>query len=88
MWTLATPSCGQWVQQRNPDGRTAEVYRFWLLGYVSGLAVASGTDKLKSTDSASIELWMDNYCRANPLKYVDEGGTVLFNELGEKTKQK
>jgi hypothetical protein len=85
--TMARPSCGQWVKERTPDGRTAQSYRFWLLGYVSGMAVSSGTDALRDTDNASIELWMDNYCRANPLKSVDEGGAALFNELAQKTKR-
>ena len=45
------------------------------------LAAASGTDALRDTDAASIELWMDNYCKANPLKRVDDGGDDLFIEL-------
>ncbi len=34
---------------------------------------------LKSADQ--IFLWMDNWCKANPLKKVGEGGAELFVEL-------
>jgi hypothetical protein len=80
-------SCGQWVQERSADGKPGASNEFWLLGYMSGLAAASGTDALRDTDAAYIELWMDNYCKANPLKRVDDGGDDLFIELKKKTRQ-
>src|ERR1019366_4808859 len=81
----AVSSCGQWVQERQANGRPEDANRFWSLGYMSGRAVDSGMDLLKNTDAASIELWMDNYCKAHPLKSVADGGDVLFAELVKKT---
>jgi hypothetical protein len=84
--TLGSPSCGQWVRDQSTNGMQAGANRYWLAGYLSGLAVALQTDSLTTTDSASIELWMDNYCRANPLKGLQDGGVALFRELQQKAK--
>src|ERR1700682_4764160 len=81
-------SCGQWVQNRGSDGMPDTHYKFWLLGYMSGMAVASRIDILKDIDASSIELWMDNYCMANPLNGIDDGGADLFRELERKMKRK
>lgn len=76
--TLGDPDCGQWVKSPHP------LDRVWLLGYLSGLNMAwNGNDKkpydplskLSSRDQAY--LWMDNYCKANPLKNVSTGAVNL-----------
>lgn len=76
-------SCGAWVADRNTEanGWAVLVRRGWLLGYLSAHAVITGEDILKGTDTRSIDLWMDNYCRQNPLKRIDDGGDALFDEL-------
>ena len=53
----------------------------WFLGYLSGRADESGKNFLKGTDSESIFLWLDNYCRANPDKNLDNAGLDLAREL-------
>lgn len=73
--------CGEWV--RTPT----EGKRQWLLGYMSGLSTMhylnrrndDPLDKINSADQ--IYVWMDNYCKANPLKTVRTGGQELFIEL-------
>lgn len=80
--------CGQWLNQSSASGRS------WLAGFISGLnavfngfsaAVEPGKDALAKTNSAQqVYAWMDNYCRANPLKTVDEGATELYFELMKK----
>ena len=42
-------------------------------------------DALNSADQAY--LWMDNWCKANPLKKVSEGAVSLFIELMDKKKR-
>jgi hypothetical protein len=37
--------------------------------------------KLTVSSSDAVTLWMDNYCRANPLKFVHEGALQLVVEL-------
>jgi hypothetical protein len=65
------------------------------LGFVSGnnlvtAATLSPTPKVRLHDplatisAQQIYLWMDNYCRANPLKTVDEGGILLYEEILKK----
>jgi hypothetical protein len=62
--------------QRSPEH---EVYKKWVLGFVSGANVyqSLGADFLRNTDSDAIAAWIDNYCRQNPL----HGITQAVNEL-------
>ena len=77
------PSCGTWVKERAAKSDLYE--RTWLLGYLSGIALGAnqnfwGQQGVNSLDNESVHLWMDNYCRANPLKDVGDGGIALFLE--------
>lgn len=76
---LGVVKCGDWVKNRND--RTATPYEFWLLGYLSGISMELGKNFLANTNSASLELWMDNYCRNNPLDSIGVGGDALAREL-------
>lgn len=79
-------SCGDWVQGRTADRNThAEA---WLVGYLSGRAAASGVDLLKGTDNPSLFLWMDNFCRAQPLKDIEDGASELVPELARKARNR
>jgi hypothetical protein len=69
--------CGEWVNQANNSKKG------WLLGYMSGLNTLHDIEVLKpknpldNINSANqIFLWMDNYCKTNPLKTIGEGGWV------------
>lgn len=75
------PSCGVWIKERADDKLETIANNVWLLGFLSGMAVKSGKDILKGTDNPSIFLWVDNYCRANPLKTPGDAGDALFEEL-------
>ena len=79
------PSCGEWVAHREKSDTLALGNASWLLGFLSGSAVAAGKNFLPGTDNASIYKWMDNYCRTNPLRDVGSGGTALAAELTRKT---
>ena len=77
-------SCGEWVSEkeiRRADGLFLITQQQWILGFLSGYATRSNTDILKDIDADSIFLWVDNYCRTNPFKKLDDAGTTLFNEL-------
>jgi len=74
--------CGQWVNDRVPAEK--EFNKGWLLGYLSGLNLGNPGSKdqlLKVNSADQIFLWMDNYCRANPLQKVRLGADALFEEL-------
>lgn len=78
-------ACGTWVKSRQ-DGPTATIYaRGWLLGYLSGKSSANGLPGiLKTTPPESLYLWIDNYCKSNPLKDTDDAAEPLFLELLKK----
>jgi hypothetical protein len=48
------------------------------------MASASGKDVLEGTDADSLTLWMDGYCKANPLDSVGNSAVLLFQELKKK----
>jgi hypothetical protein len=87
--TFGSPDCGQWIAEKTP------MRSGWLMGYLTGLnwlhdMVGNNPkdplDALNSADQAY--LWMDNWCKANPLKKVTTGGVELFIELmGKKAKE-
>lgn len=75
----AATSCGQWVSEKGTwEGAGSNR---WLLGFLSGLAAGGGKDILRGVDNESIYLWVDNYCRANPLRGIDEAGWELYSTL-------
>ena len=77
--TRGARSCGIWISDKaNVQAVTNEA---WLVGFLTGMAVNSGKDILKGTDNVSIILWVDNYCRANPLQNLTRAGDTLFEEL-------
>lgn len=75
--------CGQWFNEAKRLNA-----KIWLSGYLSGLNSAIGKkfgdplSKLSSMEQAF--LWVDNYCRANPLSTVHEAGNDLYIELRDK----
>lgn len=75
-------SCGSWSAAR--ANKMEAVYRAWLDGYVSGIAVESNKNILSQTDSESLALWMDNYCKSNPLESLSSGGYKLSVELAKR----
>src|SRR5262245_46228783 len=76
---LGAASCGEWLAKKdNAEMRFGQTQ--WLLGYVSG--VGDGFDLFKPDDSAyllersdhnAMTMYIDNFCRDNPLKKVREG---------------
>jgi hypothetical protein len=77
--------CGQWVQdQSKTQQRISD--RSWLIGFLSGLNqndfYKNAFDKVSSAQQ--VYLWMDNYCKANPLQNVADGGEMLMFELLQK----
>ena len=85
---MGARSCGKWIDERRMENSTKEMNRVpvlitksWFLGYLSGRAEATRRNFLKGTDSDSIFLWLDNYCRANPNKGLESAGIDLAREL-------
>jgi hypothetical protein len=82
------PSCGTWVNAESNHKNTREGINFgrtWVIGYLSGLASATGKDfwgrqNINLLSNDSVFLWIDNYCRSNPLKNLDDAAIILFAE--------
>lgn len=81
-------SCSKWLEEKNLANSQKEMNKIpvlitknWFLGYLSGRADATGKNFLKGTDSDSIFVWLDNFCRENPGKDLEQGGIVLTREL-------
>lgn len=81
---LALSDCGEWIQ------KPADHRKSWLLGYLSGQnrmwrlmqKAKPAADPLSEITSAQqAYLWMDKYCRENPLSDVADGADVLFLQL-------
>ena len=85
---MGYPTCGAWVQKRNSDGTPSFAASTWVMGFLSGAAWGTAEDLLNGIDQASIEVWMDNYCHANPLSDVSSGSTILIGELKAKKAKK
>lgn len=74
------PDCGTWVNNQTQGTK------LWLAGFMSGKNFAwnktGGIDPLDGVQNfQQLILWMDNWCRGNPLKTVSDGGNELWEEL-------
>lgn len=79
--TFGNPDCGAWV---NPASKYATLgNRAWLTGFLSGLNWDEYYKKAlnKVSSAEQIFLWMDNYCKTNPLEKVGSGAKILMEEL-------
>jgi hypothetical protein len=74
-------SCGEWVKNRQAKNWPGTADEAWLVGFLSGLSAATDKDVLKDADNPSLFLWMDNYCKSNPLMTVTDGAANLYYEL-------
>lgn len=81
--TMGAASCREWEEVRHSkDSASASaLYEAWLVGDLNGLAVATQVDFLKNTNIQSYFLWVDNYCKSNPLKDLSLAGFSLSLDL-------
>lgn len=75
-------SCGKWVQTKGTSARLSP--EAWVVGFISGIALGTNVDLLKSNDNESLFLWLDNFCRDNPLLPLYDASNKLSLELEKK----
>ena len=92
-WVRGDPDCGVWVK---PETQAREIEnRAWLIGFLSGvnmgLSIASPTTVGQQTSEVGfnltneqIFLWMDKYCRTNPLSSAMYGVGELMQDRNKK----
>ena len=77
--------CGRFVE-------SPRMYDQWVGGYLSGMNAALGTEGrdpligIKSIEQAS--LWLQNYCRANPLDILQSALNHMYAQLASKEQKK
>ncbi len=77
---VGTVSCGSWTAyRRTPTSTLAMGVESWILGFLSGVGFegVANADPLNGTDAEGVWAWIDNYCRANPLKDVEDAGVAF-----------
>lgn len=64
--------CGKFIEaieeKRAGFPCSADLFMTWLSGFVSYAAASQEHDYFEGTDAASVQLWLENYCRTNPLE--------------------
>lgn len=76
-------SCGAWASSQN-DAPTRQIYLFWFRGFVSGYNYGSETNQVQlyaMPDSDTLSLYIDNYCRENPLLPFTSAAFQLVKEV-------
>lgn len=73
--------CGVWVKDREEKGFAEGLDKSWLNGFLTGIAVSAQVDFLKDSNAESNYLWIDNYCKTNPLDDLSLAGAKLASEL-------
>lgn len=85
--------CSKWIRdqaaakQQDPSEDVIWeqlVDQTWLMGYLTGMAVARRSDYLRKPDYATLNAWIDNYCKKNPSDSLGTASTALFDELENK----
>lgn len=76
--SIGDRSCAEWIdnwaERKSFDAN-------WIIGFMTGLSTASSKEFLNDIDDNSIMLWIDNYCRNNPLDSLSSGGLMMREEL-------
>jgi hypothetical protein len=84
-----TSSCGAWTAHRRayqPGGSATLGHQGeledaqWVLGFLSGMGFVhkNDDDPLDGVDGEGVLAWIDNYCRANPIKALDDATTAFY----------
>ncbi len=76
-------SCGKYLEQVE-DSSSKSLHISWAQGFLSGMNIAdkfSGNKLHSLPDSETIQLYLSNFCKNNPLEYPYAGAVTLFREL-------
>lgn len=75
--------CGKWIDSRSSN--RAQLYEYNILGFINGYAVGTrlniwGSEEKPISDK-QVYLWLDKYCRKNPMMTPYQGVNELFLEI-------
>jgi hypothetical protein len=80
-------SCGSWASSKSANTVASIVMENalegWVEGYITAMAVESDrvNAAIHRTDPAGLTAWIDNWCKANPLKSMAKAAEALSVEL-------
>ncbi|WP_024684376.1 hypothetical protein [Pseudomonas syringae] len=74
-------SCGQFVSDTTNNRQMAVEYLSWTSGVATALSANNEVEYFKGTDTPSVLLWLQNYCRTNPLSQYVDATLDLLKEL-------
>ena len=74
--------CGMWIDARSK--RQALALEHYLLGLLNGMVMGSGIEFWRAkgieVSREQVNLWMDFFCRSQPLKSIEQGAPMLYDE--------
>lgn len=84
--SMGTKSCGVVVAEFKEDGRGRLSNSIWIAGYLTAIneRVATRSNIAVGTDPEAWNLWVNNYCAANPLESLASSTSQLVFELSKR----
>ena len=87
VFSYADTSCGEWFRSANSEVARAQ-YTSWFRGFVSGYNFGSPDGQVpmgRMPDDQTLYLFIDKYCRDNPLNRFVSAAFKLVEELRPQT---
>ena len=87
--SMGTKSCGGVVSDFKEDSRGKLSNSIWIAGYLTAINehVVSKSNIAVGTEPAAWDLWINNYCMANPLDTLSAAAAALVDELSKRRRQ-
>lgn len=81
--SFGTKSCGEVVIDFKENGRGKITNSIWVAGYITAIneRVANRSNIAAGTEPEAWNLWINNYCSANPLESLASSTNALIGEL-------
>jgi hypothetical protein len=86
--SFADTSCGTWDTSKSDIARR-QLYVYWFRGFVSGFNFANTKEQVTldaMPDNETLVLYVDKFCRENPLRPFTFAAFDLVKELQRKSK--
>lgn len=73
-------TCAKYTQSPDSD---KDDFKYWGLGYISGINSMKNLDIVRGKDQASMFQWVDNYCKNNPQSTYNGAIDSLIIEINK-----
>ncbi|MCE9625841.1 MAG: hypothetical protein K8R69_10395 [Deltaproteobacteria bacterium] len=73
-------TCARYTQSPDSD---KDDFKYWGLGYISGINSMKNLDIVRGKDQASMFQWIDNYCKSNPQSTYNGAVDSLIIEINK-----